>query len=83
MEKEPSPLFNGTRFEINHDGTNLHTVDCADGSVMLWLQREGEKGNFVATFKDGASVAEFFNFLLSLEPQFVHDWEVRINDATV
>lgn len=77
MEKEPSPLFNGTRFEIRHEGTDLHTVDCADGSVMLWLQREDEKGKFVATFKDETSVADLFEFLLSLEPQFVHDWEMK------
>ena len=74
MEKELSNLPNGTRFEIKHEGNELHTVDCADGSVQLWLQREGEKGDFVATFKDETSVTQFFKFLLSLEPQFVHDW---------
>ncbi len=79
MENEvtPSPLLNGTRFEITHEGVDLNTCDSADGSVMLWLQREDEKGNFVATFKDERSVTELFKFLLSLKPQFVHDWEVR------
>lgn len=79
MQKEPSPVSLGTRFEIRHKGFALDCGELDDGSVQLYLQRKDEAGRFIATFKDELAVTQFLEFLLSLKPQFVRDWDVRLD----